>query len=161
MTRLCPPHRCRHNLSPLFLPGSFRAFLPLHVLPVAAYVFKRTGNWRSPPVLCFWLKLKGGVRHFYLLSFYESRWGGWGLGVLCIQSSCLPRPLHLLFNTSCRQTSGEAVPVDTWLHKQWAPVRFILNRHVQNCTQKVAFFLFLHSSEVQVSQICIFKRTRD
>lgn len=143
------PHRCRHNLSPLFLPG---CFLPLHVLPVAAYVFKRTEFAVNPGVV---LLAQAQRRRPTLLppQLYESKGGG-----LRIQPSCLPRPLRLLFNTSCRQTSGEAVPVDTWLPKQWAPVRFILNRHVQNCMQRVAFF---HSSEVQVSQICIFKWTRD
>lgn len=42
----------------------------------------------------------------------------------CFVSSCLP--LSVLFHTSCSQTSGEVVPVDTRLHKQWAPMYFPL-----------------------------------
>lgn len=138
------PHRCRHNLSPLYLPGCFHAFClftfslwlltSLRALWIGALVV--------PPHCCASGSSSKEASDTSTSSALRVTQGG----VLCIQSSCLPRSLRLLFNSSCRQTSGEAVPVDTWLHKQWAPVRFILNRHVQNCMQKVAFFTFLWGS---------------
>ena len=63
-------------------------------------------------------ELRGGLRHFQLLDFTRGRGG-----VLCIQlSPSVSAPL--LLHTSCSQTSGEAVPADTRLQKQWTPVYF-------------------------------------
>lgn len=47
----------------------------------------------------------------------EGRWRWWWGGLLCIQlSPSISVPL--LFYNSCSQTSGEAAPADTRLHKQ-------------------------------------------
>lgn len=52
---------------------------------------------------------------------YPRQWGG----VFRIQLSPSVS-VPLLLHTSCSQTSGEAVPADTPLHKQWAPMYFPL-----------------------------------
>lgn len=59
-------------------------------------------------------------------------------------SLCLPWSLCLCCFAPAAD-GHQAVPVDTWLHQQWAPVCSILNRHVcaaRRGNKKAAVFVF-------------------
>lgn len=124
------PHSCHYNLSP---PSHFSS-------PV---VF---------PTFCL---------DTFSLSLFTSLRGlrasplGIALRALCPVQLSPSVPPPSLFNTSCRRTSGEAVAVDTWLHKQWAPVRFIPNRHIWTACREEkeagVFMFYRHWQESQLS----------
>lgn len=122
-----PPCRTHYDPSPDFPPffpqlaHFFKCILPL----VASLGRPQLSSFtcsQCPSVFCFLSKLWGGLTHFQLLDFTRGSERG---GVFCIQLSPSVS-VPLLLHTSCSQTSGEAVPADTQLHKQWTPMYFPL-----------------------------------
>lgn len=126
-THVCSPlpPRLHYNPSPPFPPFLLQTahiLLPLQVNPASGCLLGKAAveELCLLAVLCFLSELRGGLRHFQLLGFTPGRGG-----VLCIQlSPSVSEPV--LPHTSCSQTSGEAVPADTELHKQWPLLYFRL-----------------------------------
>lgn len=133
------PHNCHSNPSPrsrFSSPVVFHTFC-LYTFSVTVYLFKRAESRRfsrSPR----WNASRSSSKEASDTSASAAlRVAEGGGSALCPVQLSPSVSLPLLFNTSCRRTSGEAVPADTWLHKQWAPVRVILHRHVRTaCREK-------------------------
>lgn len=137
------PHSCHFNLSPPRFSSPV-VFPPFCLDKFSLSVFTSGRGLRAVP-----LAVAPGAHAQRRLQtplpprLYEAQ--GEGGGALCPVQLSPSVSLPSLFNTSCRRTSGEAVAVDTWLHKQWAPVRFIPHRHVWTACReekKAGVFMF-------------------